>query len=525
MAVLLSLFAGAGQQFFTNAGVPLAGGKIFTYGAGGSTPQATYTTSAGNIAHSNPIVLDAAGRVPSGGEIWLTSNLAYKFVLQTSANVTVQTLDNVGGGVDGATLAASSGSSLIGFIQAGSGAVARTVQSKLRDMISVKDFGAVGDGIADDYAAILAASTAAAASGKQVYFPAGTYLVKSPFSFSSLADLKWQGTGVYSSIIKKGFNGDLITLNNCVAFESRNMHYQGQYGTYTGKCFVVKGTSTYPVWINNMTEGFSGLHIEFQSNAGFSANIIGHQGTILAGQPASNIIGLTSADTGYTARKIDNSLFSGFVDVSGCNDFYISGSQFGNLITDANTFNCFVDGCRFGTGGATTTLYGTTKVSNCSFAGSVVLDASFVGTFIGNQQSGGTPPYFTGSASAIQVVHKAPTDPFMYINRNKMSVAITPSEMQLNQIISIGDVNYTWNPDSTATILSFGTNLTTNRTLTLTTTDARSGMVVRVARSAGNTGGPWNLVIGATGKNLTIGTWCDVTYNGSYWEVTAAGSL
>lgn len=44
-----------------------------------------------------------------------------------------------------------------GFIQSGSGAVQRTVESKLQDVVSVKDFGAVGDGVADDTAAIQAA--------------------------------------------------------------------------------------------------------------------------------------------------------------------------------------------------------------------------------------------------------------------------------------------------------------------------------------------------------------------------------
>ena len=45
----------------------------------------------------------------------------------------------------------------ISFLQAGAGAVVRTAQSKMRDTVSVKDFGAVGDGVADDYAAAQAA--------------------------------------------------------------------------------------------------------------------------------------------------------------------------------------------------------------------------------------------------------------------------------------------------------------------------------------------------------------------------------
>lgn len=69
-----------------------------------------------------------------------------------------------------AQFAAAAGSSLIGFIQAGAGAVARTVQDRLRETLSVRDFGAVGDGATDDTAAIQAAVNAATA-GMVVVFP------------------------------------------------------------------------------------------------------------------------------------------------------------------------------------------------------------------------------------------------------------------------------------------------------------------------------------------------------------------
>jgi hypothetical protein len=93
-AVSLSIFGGVGAQFFDNNGNPLSGGKIYTYEAGTTTPLATYTSGTGVTAHTNPIVLDSAGRVP-GGEIWNQLQL-YKFVLETSAGVLIATYDNVG---------------------------------------------------------------------------------------------------------------------------------------------------------------------------------------------------------------------------------------------------------------------------------------------------------------------------------------------------------------------------------------------------------------------------------------------
>lgn len=96
-AVSLSPVAGAGWQFFDNNGNPLSGGKLFTYAAGTTTNQATYTSSSGNTAHTNPIVLDAAGRVPGGSEVWLIIGSAYKFIAKTSTDVQLWSADNITG--------------------------------------------------------------------------------------------------------------------------------------------------------------------------------------------------------------------------------------------------------------------------------------------------------------------------------------------------------------------------------------------------------------------------------------------
>jgi hypothetical protein len=93
MSVSLSPYAGAGAQFFDNNGNPLAGGLIYTYAAGTTTPAATYTSSTGGTANANPIVLDSAGRTPA--QIWLTAGSSYKFVLQTSLGTLIKTDDNI----------------------------------------------------------------------------------------------------------------------------------------------------------------------------------------------------------------------------------------------------------------------------------------------------------------------------------------------------------------------------------------------------------------------------------------------
>lgn len=94
MAVNLSPIGNA-FQFLTTGGQVLNSGLIYTYAAGGTTPTATYTTSAGSVANANPIVLGVDGRCAT--EIWLTQGTAYRFDLKDSLGNLIQTYDNLYG--------------------------------------------------------------------------------------------------------------------------------------------------------------------------------------------------------------------------------------------------------------------------------------------------------------------------------------------------------------------------------------------------------------------------------------------
>lgn len=95
MAAYLSPLFGAGAQLFNNQGIVLSGGKIWTYQAGTTTAQTTWTDSTQVVANANPIILDSAGRPPN--EIWLLSGQPYKFILTDSNDNTLGTWDNVSG--------------------------------------------------------------------------------------------------------------------------------------------------------------------------------------------------------------------------------------------------------------------------------------------------------------------------------------------------------------------------------------------------------------------------------------------
>ena len=93
-------------QFLTAAGIPLVGGKLYTYASGTAVPLATYTSSTGLTANANPVILDSRGEA----NVWLGPS-RYTWLLKDSNDTLIWTADGINSSpsVQTATIIASSG--------------------------------------------------------------------------------------------------------------------------------------------------------------------------------------------------------------------------------------------------------------------------------------------------------------------------------------------------------------------------------------------------------------------------------
>lgn len=137
---------------------------------------------------------------------------------------------------------------LVSYSPAGTGAVATTVQSKLRESVSVKDFGAVGDGVTDDTAAIQAAINAAALSGGSVYMPKGDYKLVGTAGLDGITTgvtVPYTGEGIQASGKSITIYGDGAETRLIAA--SANMfvvRWSTNNSTLRDLCIVGNSTST-----------------------------------------------------------------------------------------------------------------------------------------------------------------------------------------------------------------------------------------------------------------------------------------
>jgi len=406
MAVNLSPVGGVAAQFLDNSGNVLTGGKLYTYLAGTTTPAVTYTSNSGFVANSNPIILNAAGRVADSGEIWLTDGISYKFVLKDSNDVQIATWDNIIGinsnfinySLQEQTFTATQGQTVftltggkqytpatnnlaiyvngskqvagtnyletsttvftfltglnvgdvvdaitaisvatnvinsvnVSYNQGGTGAVTTNVQAKLRESVSVKDFGAIGDGTTNDTTAIQnAINYAGTVNGATVYFPTGTYKVTSTLTMRDYVTLKGD-SGLYpgsSKIVStasnifygigngSGTGYSIFNLLNMSIQGSRNgtQNFLSRTGTTSWAFSLVE--SCYLVNITLFDLLLTGVH--------FSNNNFQNQVKItLRGADCnfdSNYFGYDNADT--TALTTDP-----FVDVVSSGAFVFTGN-------------------------------------------------------------------------------------------------------------------------------------------------------------------------------------------------------
>jgi hypothetical protein len=141
-------------------------------------------------------------------------------------------------------------SSEVTFLQAGTGAVVRTAQSKMRDVVSVKDFGAVGDGVADDTVAIQNALNAA----NYVFLPPGTYL------FSTLTvrqNTRLQGASTRTSILKHTGAGAAITCTHSGATEPDGTAAYIESGWFIFEDFELQANGTFGFRVGNTRSSFT----------------------------------------------------------------------------------------------------------------------------------------------------------------------------------------------------------------------------------------------------------------------------
>lgn len=131
--------------------------------------------------------------------------------------------------IGGQDVSSAFSSSNVSFSQSGTGATIRSVQTKLRETVSVKDFGAVGDGVTDDTAAIQAAENACATSLQALWFPAGTYRCNSGLTKKAV---NWIGAGRYNTILDFRGSGTFInatgTTGSRVICTIRDLDLVGQ---------------------------------------------------------------------------------------------------------------------------------------------------------------------------------------------------------------------------------------------------------------------------------------------------------
>lgn len=321
-------------QFSGADGLPLINGTLTTYVAGTTTPTTTWQDRAQATANTNPIVLDGNGECL----LWLDPLVTYKFVLANAEGTQQWSVDNISGAEPAGlseALAASGGSALVGFIQAGTGAVSRTMQDKDREIVSVTDFAANGvsgarvdpTGVLDSTLGIQAAISSLS-SGGILYFPPGTYTVSAALNLVSNLTMEFAGgaklkhaAGITTKYILRAATKDNLVFRD----------------------MVIEGNGAF---------GLSAVYLTSCNNVLFDNCTITKSGSMAIYHDTCTFVKVQNCD-------LSNNYFYGVDERNGTGNKYIDNRFFQNGITGVATstggrginiwksIDTYVAGCRF----------------------------------------------------------------------------------------------------------------------------------------------------------------------------------
>lgn len=368
--VALSSLGGAGWQFFDDNGDPLSGGKLYTYTAGTTSPATTYTTNNGTIPNTNPIILDSAGRVPN--QIWLQNDVSYKFVLNSSTDTLVWTKDNVPGIFPDV---ASNASNIDYDPPFPNGVTSNyTIEDKLSQTVSVKDFGAVGDAVTDDTSAFSAAITyLLSLGGGTLYVPQGAYLLNGAAGADGIK------------------NGILLPFNSSGGSENGNSNTIKIQGDSEYTRLLAGSNSMYVIRLSGSHCEITNLRIE----ANAKTNVVG--------------LGLVPTDTTNLSAFADQSQNSiSKLVIKDCADAIVLQCGPGTTATSACYYNHFSDIHIVGGVAGTRGIYFKTGVNSGSLNSTsnrnhffdIRLNSLNTGVYI---ESGGTNNFYGMSFESVNV--------------------------------------------------------------------------------------------------------------------------
>ena len=277
------------------------------------------------------------------------------------------------------------------FKQSATGAITRTVQSKLSDVLSVKDFGAVGDGTTDDTAAIQAAINSMT-NNQSLYFPAtpgAFYKTTAALLIPTLAGLVFYGDGRKASriqLVNGGAAVDLFSRANTSTLEANNINDS----VFFGLGLEGSGSTRHGINLLNMSrsliqnchfDGFGGAAIYATNSLSveiYGCRLNGCQNGIL------NDTGTWTGCNGWSiiGNYIGAMLYRGIDIAFGMTGTPIHGTviescQRGGLRLQQDCHAIDIRGCYFEDNKATVTTTADIDLAPSSFCGAVIVEGNY----------------------------------------------------------------------------------------------------------------------------------------------------